>query len=167
MQQRQENLSCLCLFNQRALARWSLSRCSVSTPIDTNARQGCLGCWVDLHLACADVTDSVIVPEQVVGGPRRLQVREHLNKLRYEAGDGYGDPGWTWVYPKVRLPDQRERMTAAILSFCSEGKTEEKILREFAKLGKVQVKQVVRSLAKQGKLKIVNKGVKVLYQAAG
>jgi hypothetical protein len=104
------------------------------------------------------------------GGAIRAALRalldQHLDKLRYEAGDDYGDPGWTWVYPKVRLPDQRERMAAVILVFCSDGKTEEKILREFAKLGEVQVKQAVRSLAKQGKLKTVNKGAKVLYQAA-
>jgi hypothetical protein len=104
------------------------------------------------------------------GGAIRAKLRafldEHLDKLRYEAGDDYGDPGWTWVYPRVQLPDQRERIATAILNFCSEGKTEEKILREFAKLGEVQVKQAIRSLAKQGKLKIVNKGAKVLYQAA-
>jgi hypothetical protein len=103
------------------------------------------------------------------GGAIRIKLRalldEHLDKLRYEAGDDYGDPGWTLVYPKVRLPDQRERMATAILGFCSDGKTEEKILREFTKLGEVQVKQIVRSLAKQGKLKIMNSGAKVLYQA--
>ncbi|HUK83236.1 MAG TPA: Smr/MutS family protein [Verrucomicrobiae bacterium] len=104
------------------------------------------------------------------GGVIRTKLRaflnEHLDKLRYESGDDYGDPGWTFVYPKVRLPSQRDRMAATILSFCSEGKSEEKILREFAKLGEVQVRQVIRSLAKQGKLKIVNKGTKVLYRAA-
>jgi|ERR1017187_1639920 hypothetical protein len=104
------------------------------------------------------------------GGAIRLKLRafldEHLDKLRYETGDDNGDPGWTWVYPKVHLPDQRERMAAAILSFCSEPKTEEKILREFIKMGEVQAKQAVRLLAKQGKLKIVNKGAKVLFQAA-
>ena len=88
------------------------------------------------------------------GGAIRARLRsfldQHLDKLIYEAGDDYGDPGWTLVYPKVRLPDQRERMAAAIVSFCSAGKTEEKILREFAKQGQVQVKQTVRSLAKQG-----------------
>jgi hypothetical protein len=104
------------------------------------------------------------------GGAIRVKLRAfldaHLDKLRYESGDNYGGPGWTWVYPKVRLPDQPERIAAAILSFCADGKTEQKILREFAKLGEVQVKQAVRSLAKQGKLKIVNKGAKILYQAA-
>jgi hypothetical protein len=103
------------------------------------------------------------------GGAIRAKLRafldQHLDKLRYEAGDDYGDPGWTLVYPKVRLPDQRERMATAILSFCSEPKTEEKILREFIKMGKVQITQAVRSLAKQGKLKIVNSGEKILYQA--
>ena len=103
------------------------------------------------------------------GGAIRVKFRafldEHLDKVRYEAGDDYGDPGWTLVYPKVRLPDQRERMATAILSFCSEPKTEEKILREFIKMGKVQITQAVRSLAKQGKLKIVNSGEKILYQA--
>jgi hypothetical protein len=102
------------------------------------------------------------------GGAIRVKLQafldQHLDKLTYESGNGYGDPGWTWVYPKVHLPDQRERMAAAILSFCSEGKAEEKILREFAKLGEVQVKQVVHSLARQGKLKTVNKGAKILYQ---
>lgn len=102
------------------------------------------------------------------GGAIRAKLRafldEHLDKLRYESGDDFGDPGWTWVYPKFRLPDQRERMATAILSFCIEPKTEEKILREFVKLGEAHIKQAVRSLAKQGKLKTLNKGSKVLYQ---
>src|ERR1051326_5134491 len=91
------------------------------------------------------------------GGAIRTRLRafldQHLDKLRYETGDNYGDPGWTWVYPRDRLPDQRERMAAAILAFCSDGKTEEKILREFAELGDPQIKQVIRSLAKLGRLK--------------
>ena len=104
------------------------------------------------------------------GGAIRIKLRafldQHLDKLQYEAGDDYGDPGWTWVYPKFRLPDQRERMATAILRYCSEGKTEEKILREFGKMGEVLVKRAIRSLAKQGKLKVMNKASKVLYQAA-
>jgi hypothetical protein len=103
------------------------------------------------------------------GGAIRIHFRsflnQHLDKLRYEAGENYGDPGWTWVYPKLRLPDSKERMTAAILGFCSEGKTEEKILREFVQMGDLKVRQAIRSLTKQGKLKAVNEGNKVLYQA--
>jgi len=56
-------------------------------------------------------------------------------------------------------------MAETIFRFCAEGKTEEKMLRKFTKPG-VQVKQVVRSLVKQGKLRVVNKGAKILYQAA-
>jgi hypothetical protein len=56
-------------------------------------------------------------------------------------------------------------MAAAILTFCSEGKTEDKILREFINMGEAQVKQALRSLVKQRKLKTVNSGAKVLYQA--
>jgi hypothetical protein len=105
------------------------------------------------------------------GGAIRIKLRafldQHLDKLRYETGDTYGDPGWTWVYPNIRLPDQRERLATAILHFCAEGKTEERVLREFAKLGEIQVRQVFRSLAKQGKLRAAIKGAKVLYQAGG
>jgi hypothetical protein len=39
------------------------------------------------------------------GGVIRVKLRafldEHLDKLRYEAGDDYGDPGWAFVYAKV------------------------------------------------------------------
>jgi hypothetical protein len=56
-------------------------------------------------------------------------------------------------------------MASAIVSFCSESRSEERISREFIQLRQVQVKQAVRSLAKQGKLKAVSEGNKVLYQA--
>lgn len=128
-----------------------------NTRVDNNQ----YGCWKIIHGYGSSGK----------GGAIRVKFRalldEHLDKLRYEAGDDYGDPGWTWVYPKVRLPDQRERMAAAILTFCSAGKTEEKILQEFGKHVEAQVKQAVRSLARQGKLKVVDKGTKVLYQTAG
>jgi hypothetical protein len=62
--------------------------------------------------------------------------------------------------------DRHIKLAASILTFCSDGKTEEKILREFGKAAEAQVKQTFRSLANQGKLKVVNKGAKVLFQAA-
>ncbi len=126
-----------------------------NTRVDNNQ----YGCWKIIHGYGSSGKGGAI------RGKFRALLDEHLDKLRYEAGDDYGDPGWTWVYPKLRLPDQQERIAAAILSFCSDGKTEEKILRAFGKLGEAQVKQAVRSLAKQGKLKAVNKGVKALYRA--
>lgn len=120
-----------------------------------------LGCWRIIH-GYGSTGE---------GGAIRIKLRafldQHLDKLRYETGETYGDPGWTWVYPKVRLPNQQERMAEMIRDFCRVGKSEEKILREFAKLGEVQVKQAVRSLAKLGKLRIVNKGARIVYQVAG
>jgi hypothetical protein len=129
---------------------------------DYNSRvnQNRLGCFKVIHGYGSSGTGGVIRIKF------RVFLNEHLDKLRYEAGDDYGDPGWTFVYPKIQLPDQRERMAAAILSFCSEGKTEEKILREFAHQGEVAVKQTIRTLAKQGKLKTANQGARVLYQMA-
>jgi hypothetical protein len=127
-----------------------------NTRVDNNQ----FGCWKVIHG----------YGSTGAGGVIRVKFRafldEHLDKLRYEIGDGFGDPGWTFVYPKVRLPHQRERMAAAILSFCSEPKNEDEILRELINMGEVQVKKTVRSLSRQGKLMTVNKGAKVLYQAA-
>ncbi len=103
------------------------------------------------------------------GGAIRIKLRSFLDQyadqLRYETGDSYGDPGWTLVYPKTALPDQRQRLADTILQFCSEPKSEEKILREFASLGELAVKQLIRSLAKQGKLKALAKGTKIVYRS--
>lgn len=64
------------------------------------------------------------------GGAIRSKLRAFLDrfpeKLRQEAGDNYGNPGWTWVYPKARLPDRRERLALAILEFCATPRAEEK-----------------------------------------
>lgn len=118
-----------------------------------------LGCWRIIHGYGSTGQ----------GGAIRIKLRafldQHLDRLRYEPGDSYGDPGWTFIYPKLPLPDEQERMATAILSFCSGGKTEEKILREFPTLGVAQLRQTVRSLLKRGKLKEVIKGAKISYRA--
>ena len=123
-----------------------------------NARVDC--CWKIIH-GYGSTGEGGIIRVKL-----RTFLDQHLDKLRYEAGDDYGDPGWIFVYPRIRLPDQRERLAGEIHKFCSDGKIEEKILREFAKSGEYQVKQIVRSLAKQGKLKTVNSDGKLLYQTA-
>lgn len=118
------------------------------------------GCWRIIHGYGSTGAGGVIRSKL------RAFLQQHADKLRFEAGDDYGDPGWTWVYPKVRLPDRRERLTAAILDLCVAGQTEKSILREFAKMGAVEVKQTIRSLTKQGRLKTVRRGAKTLYQSA-
>jgi hypothetical protein len=122
-------------------------------------KNGQCGCWTIVHGYGSSGE----------GGAIRSKLRafldQHLDKLRYESGDNYGNPGWTWVYPILRLPDRRERLAQEILEFCSTPRVEEKILREFAVAGGVQVKEILRSLAKQGRLKTVTKGAKAQYQA--
>ena len=87
----------------------------------------------------------------------------HLDKLRFEPGDNYGNPGWTWVYPKDRLPDRRERLALEIIEFCVDPKAEEKIFREFVGSGGVQEKEILRSLVSQSRLKTVGVGSRVKY----
>ena len=98
-----------------------------------------LGCWKVIHG----------YGSTGVGGAIRTRLRAfldlHPEKVHYEPGDRYGDPGWCFVYPKQHLPGQQERLATAILDFCTEGKTEEKIIREFVRHGEPQMKQTVRS----------------------
>jgi hypothetical protein len=123
-------------------------------------KRGELGCWTVIHGYGSSGK----------GGAIRAKLRALLarnpEKLRYELGDDYGNPGWTWVYPKSRLADRRERLAGEILEFCATPRVEEKILREYAAEGGVQVKEALRSLAKAGRLKSTSKGAKLQYQAA-
>ncbi|MCG3148589.1 MAG: hypothetical protein PCFJNLEI_02034 [Verrucomicrobiae bacterium] len=101
----------------------------------------------------------------VIRSKLRSFLEQHKDKLRYEAGDNFGNPGWTWVYPKIRLPDRQERLALDILGYCSIPRTEEKILGEFIQPDGVKIRELVRALVNQGKLKEVRKGIKVAYQA--
>jgi hypothetical protein len=102
----------------------------------------------------------------VIRNKLRAFLAQHPDKLRHEPGDKYGNPGWTWVYPKIRLPDRRERTALEILSFCSTPRSEEKIVAEFPNLAGMQVKEALQSLVKQGKLQVLRTGLKRRYQAA-
>ena len=116
-------------------------------------------CWTVVHGYGSTGTGGVIRSKL------RKFLDEHPDKLRYEPGDSYGNPGWTWVHPKLRLPDRTERLALAVLAFCSASRVEEKILREFTGADGVQVKAIIRSLVKQGRLKSINQGSTTQYQA--
>ena len=122
-------------------------------------KRGQLGCWTVVHGYGSSGEGGVIRSKL------RGFLDHHLDKLRYDPGDNYGNPGWTWVYPKLRLPDKQERLALEILDFCATPRVEDKILREFAISGGVQVKETLRTLVKQGRLKTVGMGPKVKYQA--
>ena len=93
---------------------------------NARVKRGQLGCWTIVH-GYGSSGEGCAIREKL-----RAFLAQHSDKLLHEAGDTYGNPGWTWVYPKLRLPDQRERLGIEIFNFCSTPKGEEKILREFA-----------------------------------
>jgi hypothetical protein len=124
-------------------------------------KHGQLGCWTVVHG----------YGSSGAGGAIRNRIRgllhHHRDNLRYEPGDQYGNPGWTWVYPKLPLPDRQERLATEILGYCSAPKAEHKIVAKFAGHGGIQVKEAVRSLVKQGRLTATSSGMKAMYQARG
>lgn len=122
-------------------------------------KKGQLGCWTIVHGYGSSGEGGVIRTKL------RAFLDQYPDKVRYEPGDNHGNPGSTWVYPKLALPDRRERLALEILEYCSLSRVEEKILREFASEGGVQVKAILRSLVKHGGLKTVPKGAKIQYQA--
>ena len=127
-----------------------------------NVRVKCgqLGCWEIIHGYGSSGEGGVI------RNKLRAFLGQHRDKLKYEAGDKYGNPGWTWVYPKMKLPDHREQLIAHILDFCSAPKSDEKVLREFTNESGLQVKDTIRSLVKLGTLKTINKSGLTQYIAA-
>jgi hypothetical protein len=103
------------------------------------------------------------------GGAIRLRLRAfleaHRDKLRYEPGDDYGDPGWTWVYPRHPLPSLQDQLATAILAFCSVPRSEGRILREFVRsAGDVATKRSLRTLVELGRLKVTPQGTQPLYE---
>ena len=129
---------------------------------DYNARVKCgqLGCWEVIHGYGSSGEGGVIRSKL------RALLEQHRDKLKYEAGDQYGNPGWTWVYPKIKLPNHQEQLATSILNFCSTPKSEEKILREFVKENGLQIKAAIRAQLKFGPLKAINKNGKTHYIAA-
>ena len=126
---------------------------------DYNARVKCgqLGCWEVIHGYGSSGEGGVIRSKL------RALLEQHRDKLKYEAGDQYGNPGWTWVYPKTKLPNHQEQLATSIRDFCSTPKSEEKILHEFAKENGLKVKEAIRIQMKLGLLKTLNKNGRSHY----
>ena len=126
---------------------------------NVRVKRGQLGCWTIFH-GYGSTGEGGVIRSKL-----RAFLARHSDQLCFEPGDNYGNPGWTWVYPKDRLPDKRERLALEILEFCTDPKAEEKILREFVGSG-VQAKEILRSLLGQGRLTTVGVGSKMKYQTA-
>jgi hypothetical protein len=96
------------------------------------------------------------------GGKIRRQLRAFLeeagDRLEWRPGeDVEGNPGVTIVFPRKLLPDPADRLASGIVAFCSIPRTESKIAGEFRRHPARDVKQALRSLVRQGQLKVILK----------
>lgn len=103
------------------------------------------------------------------GGLIRKRLRTLLSsfpsRVSFTPGENLdGNPGYTLVYPKSLLPEDKDTMQAQILSYCGITRTEEKILGKFRKYGDAEVMATLKTLTKQGKLSVKWKGKYKRYQ---
>jgi len=102
------------------------------------------------------------------GGVIRQTLRKlldrHKEDLSWWAGESVdGNPGWTLVHPKHRLPTVEDELESAILAYCSTPRTESKIAGEVRRYTAKEVKEAIRRLCQKGKLKEGLKGAHVTY----
>lgn len=102
------------------------------------------------------------------GGKIRLKLRELLAdaapNLDWKPGeDVEGNPGVTIVYPRKLIQPRENQLAAAILEFCATPRTESKIAGEFRKYQPREIKEAIRSLLRQGRIKEVVKAGHTTY----
>ena len=104
------------------------------------------------------------------GGVLRMRFRKFLSRfeghLEFTPGEEFdGNQGWTIVRPLVRLPDSTEMLAEDILDYCERPRTLSKVAGKFRRHGDPAVKQAIKSLERQGRLRKGHKGRYVTYQA--
>src|SRR5207245_11222067 len=72
-------------------------------------------------------------------------------------------PGVTIVFPRKILVTFQNQLAANLLAFCSIPRTESKIAGEFRKNSALEIKEAIRTLVRQGQLKIAAKGDRETY----
>ncbi len=105
------------------------------------------------------------------GGVIRTRLRAFLDKypqcLEYQAGESVdGNQGHTIVKPLQRLPDTGGLLAERVWEYCENPRTVAKITGRFRRHGDPQVQQAIRTLQKQGRLRLVSKGRFKEYAAA-
>jgi len=105
------------------------------------------------------------------GGKIRLKLREFLANatasLDWKSGeDVEGNLGVTFVYPRKTLLAREEQLASGILEFCSVPRTESKIAGAFRNYDAREIKQSIRTLLRQARLKEILKGGRAAYVAA-
>ena len=105
------------------------------------------------------------------GGKIRRKIRAFLEtadaNLEWKCGeDVEGNPGLTIVYPGQALPSLENELASKMLHFCSIPRTESKIAAEFRKYSPREIKLVIRTLVRQGRIQEVLKGGRQTYVTA-
>jgi len=104
------------------------------------------------------------------GGKIRLKLRQFLAEavpdLDWKAGeDVEGNLGVTIVYPRKAIQVREVQLANAILEFCSTPRTESKIGAQFRKYTPREVKETIRLLVQQRRMKEIRKGDHAAYVA--
>lgn len=98
-----------------------------------------------------------------VGGILRKRFRAFLSKyphcLQFKHGEEVdGNAGHTLVSPMTRLPDTGGLLAEQVWEYCESSRTVTKIAGRFRRYGDPLVQQAIRTLQKQGRLRLVTKG---------
>lgn len=85
----------------------------------------------------------------------RSLLRGYPTHASYVCGEDIdGNPGYTIVYPKHRLPVKAERLWDSIVEFCDTPRTQAEIIRKFVrKAGETELLKALRELASRRKLR--------------
>ncbi|MGB9868017.1 MAG: Smr/MutS family protein [Bacillota bacterium] len=98
------------------------------------------------------------------GGDTKRAVRSLLQRNRHCAEyvlgeDVEGNPGYTIVYPKHRLPTGSESLWQSILRLCTTPKTQAEVVRKLARRNcDHDIAQALKELESSGKLRSFFKG---------
>lgn len=104
------------------------------------------------------------------GGELRTAIRSLLKKNpasgEFVTGEvAEGNPGYTIVYPRRRLPEAKDRLWDAIIEFCRSPQTQSDILRKFVRRsGEPEVLRSLRELESRGRLRSFYKNGKKHFQ---
>ena len=104
------------------------------------------------------------------GGTLRTRLRAFLQRqgarLEFKPGEELDDnQGHTIVTPVKPLPGAEELLEERVLEYCETPRTLSKITGQFRWYGDPKVKQALRVLESQGRLRPVSKGRYKMYQS--
>ena len=106
------------------------------------------------------------------GGRLRVSLRNYLERqsqaglLTYQTGEAAdGNPGHTLVVKLKPLPSAGADLAEDILNYCARPQTARKILNQFRRHGDPQVRQAIRELTAQKRLRPVAVGREKGYVA--